>query len=71
MENESIKQRDRPVQFLARAWRLFGADLLLICGAIAVTIGAVQIYSPFGWIVGGVLAIFGGILIDRNGGDGA
>ena len=43
--------------------------MLLSGGAIALTVGAAQIYPPAGWITGGVLAILGGILSAVGGGE--
>lgn len=68
------KQRDRPRlrDRLARWLGCWGADVLLMAGALAIAAGAAAIYLPAGAIVGGVLLIAGGVLLARgnDGGDG-
>ena len=46
-------------------------DVILILGAVSITIGAAQCFAPAGFIVGGFLAITGAVLANRGGGDGA
>ena len=46
-----------------------GADLVLLGGAVAVSVGAGMIYFPAGLIAGGVLAIIGAALSSLGGGD--
>jgi len=41
-------------------------DALMAGGAGAVAYGAGLIYPPAGWMVGGVLAIAGGVLLARG-----
>lgn len=42
-------------------------DALLVGGAAAISAGAWQVYAPAGWIVGGVFALAGGLLLARRG----
>lgn len=72
MDNNEIKQRDRPRlgRILARLWDRWAANVLLAGGAAALTAGAALIYPAAGWIVGGALAMAGGILASIGGGDG-
>ena len=78
MSENKVKQRDRPrVGYalirlghgLARLWGRWGANLLLMGGAAALTVGAALIHPPAGWIAGGVMAILGGVLSALGGGD--
>ena len=71
MEPTENKSRDRPniLAMVSRAWERWGAGILLSFGAMALTVGAAQIYPPAGWITGGVLAILGGILSAVGGGE--
>ena len=68
------KQRDRPrLRDRLTHWMgCWGADVLLIAGALAITAGVAAIYPPAGAIAGGVLLIAGGVLLARgnDGGDG-
>ena len=72
MESNDIKQRDRPrlPALAATAWEKWGAGVLLLGGAAALTVGAALIYPPAGWITGGVLASIGGVLATIGGGEG-
>lgn len=69
----SGKQRDRPRlrDLLACWWDSWGADVLLIAGAAAITAGAAAIYPPAGAIVGGAFLVAGGVLLalGSRGGD--
>lgn len=47
----------------------FGNDLVLLAGAVAVSVGAGMIYPPAGLIAGGVLAIAGAVLNSLGGGE--
>lgn len=71
MEPTENKSRDRPnvPDLMAMVWERWGAGILLSGGAMALTVGAALIYSPAGWITGGVLAILGGILSAMGGGE--
>ena len=64
------KQRDRPgLSVRAGIWgRLWGVDLMLVCGAGCVSAGIGWIYPPAGLIAAGVLLIAGGVLWARGGG---
>lgn len=44
------------------------ADLVLVAGAVAVSVGAGLIYPPAGLITGGMLAIAGAVLSSLGGG---
>ncbi len=68
------KARDKPSALrrgIERAARRWGADLLLVAGAVMVSVGAALIYAPAGWLAGGALTIVGGVLAARgeSGGD--
>ena len=69
------KRRDRPrvwdrmKQRFVRFTNLWGADVLLVLGSGAITVGAALIYPPAGWIAGGVLTIAGGVLAAIGGGE--
>jgi hypothetical protein len=41
-------------------------DLLMVSGAGAVSGGAWLMFEPAGWIVGGLFAIVGGVLMSRG-----
>jgi hypothetical protein len=41
-------------------------DLLLLAGACAVSYGTALIYLPAGFIMGGALALLGGVLLSRS-----
>ena len=41
-------------------------DGLMVAGAGAIAYGASLVYPPAGWMVGGVLAIAGGVLLARG-----
>lgn len=77
MQVNEIKQRDRPKAekridrktWFQRFWARWAADVLLVAGAAAITVGAALIYPPAGWIAGGALSIAGGVLAARSGGD--
>ena len=43
--------------------------ILLVLGAVAVSCGVAMIYLPAGVISAGVLAIIGGVLLIRGGGE--
>lgn len=43
--------------------------LLLVLGAVAVSCGVAMIYLPAGVIAAGVLAVIGGVLLIRGGGE--
>ncbi len=61
--NEQNKQRDRP-----GFWQRWGGDLLLVSGAIAITVGVAMLSVPAGVITGGLLLISGGYLTAVDGG---
>ena len=42
------------------------SDLLVFAGASAITYGAYEIYTPAGYICGGLFAIAIGVIIARN-----
>ncbi len=46
----------------------YGADLVLLGGAVTVAVGAGMIYLPAGFIAGGGLAIIGAVLSSLGGG---
>ena len=46
----------------------YAADLVLVAGAAAVSVGAGLIYPPAGLIAGGLLAIAGAVLSSLGGG---
>lgn len=62
--------RDRPCIKDQLTWLLsrWGADILLMVGALLVSVGSGQIYPPAGLIAAGVLLIVGGVLWARGGG---
>lgn len=64
------KQRDRPkLRERLRHWlKLWGADVLLVCGAGCFSAGVGWIYPPAGLIAAGVSLIAGGVLWARGGG---
>jgi hypothetical protein len=41
-------------------------DALIVAGAAAVAYGAWLIYAPAGFIVGGILALAGGVIVDSK-----
>lgn len=45
--------------------------MLLVLGAVAVSCGVAMIYLPAGVITAGVLAVIGGVLLIRGGGEGS
>lgn len=47
------------------------ADLMLVIGAAAITVGFGMVYLPAGFVAGGVLMIFGAVLESRSGGESA
>jgi hypothetical protein len=71
---KSCKQRDRPRarDRLARWFRRWGADLLLVAGAVCMGVGFGMLYQPLGLIISGAFLIAGGVLAARgaDGGEG-
>ena len=70
MEKEhNAKQRDRPgLHVRVSLWgRLWGVDLMLVCGAGCVSAGVGWIFPPAGLIAAGILLIAGGVLWARGG----
>lgn len=45
----------------------FLPDFLLVGGAAALAYGAWLVYAPAGFIVGGLLALVGGVILSRSG----
>lgn len=41
-------------------------DILIIAGVAAISFGAWMVYEPAGFIVGGLLALAGGVLLARG-----
>lgn len=41
-------------------------DLLMVGGAIAISVGAWMIYPPAGCVVGGLLALIAGVIMARG-----
>lgn len=41
-------------------------SLVQFVGAVAVTVGAAQVYVPAGWIAGGVFAVVIGVGMERG-----
>jgi hypothetical protein len=68
------RQRDRPRvrDRLGRWFRRWGADLLLVAGAVCMGVGIGLLRFPFGLIAGGAFLIAGGVLAARgaDGGEG-
>lgn len=56
---------------LRKAMAKYAADVVLIAGAAAVSVGTGMIYLPAGVIAAGVLMIAGVVLSSLGGGDGA
>ena len=56
---------------LRKAMAKYAADVVLIAGAVAVSVGTGMIYLPAGVIAAGVLMIAGVVLSSLGGGDGA
>ena len=55
-------------KFLSFLYALLPAALLL-CGCLALTLGAWMIYEPAGWITGGAALIAAAVLMIRGGDD--
>jgi hypothetical protein len=43
-----------------------GPDALMLAGAGAVSYGAGLVYAPAGWIVAGLFALVGGVILARG-----
>ncbi|MFE0020529.1 hypothetical protein [Amycolatopsis sp. NPDC059021] len=51
-------------------WRANTPEILATGGASAITTGAALMYSPAGWITGGVLAVVGAVCVAKSRGVG-
>lgn len=41
-------------------------DVLMLAGAASISAGAGMVYQPAGWMVAGVFALAGGVLLSRG-----
>lgn len=41
-------------------------DLLMVAGAVAISVGAWMIYAPAGYVVGGLLSLAAGVIMARG-----
>lgn len=60
----NIKNQLQTIGAAAASWL---PDVLMVCGALSISIGSGMVYPPAGWIVGGVLAIYAGLMLARGG----
>lgn len=54
------------LQRIARAAAGWLPDVLMLAGAASVSWGARMVYEPAGWMVAGVFALAGGVLLARG-----
>lgn len=55
------------LQRIAKAAAGWLPDSLMLGGAAAVSYGAGLVYQPAGWVVAGLFALAGGVLLARGG----
>lgn len=58
-----MKQHLQRIATLAAGWL---PDVLMLTGAASVSWGARLVYEPAGWVVAGVFALAGGVLLSRG-----